>query len=72
MTEGFGFRLFLAPTDIALQHLLTNLDCIVISLYFFGTSGCRAGCRWLEKLGIIPAQPPTEAGVGAELGNNVG
>ena len=27
------------------------------------------GRWWLEKLGIIPAQPPTEARVGAELGD---
>ena len=34
LTKVVGFRVFLPPTDIVLQHLLTNLDCIVISLYF--------------------------------------
>ena len=34
-------------------------------------SACRGGGRWLEKLGIVPAQPPTVAGVEAELGNEI-
>ena len=61
----------MTPPDIDLQLSLTNQGYIGLSLYFFGTAAWRRVGRWLEKLRIIPAQPPTEAGVGAELGNKV-
>ena len=61
----------MTPPDIDLQLSLTNQGYIGLSLYFFGTAAWRGVGRWLEKLRIIPAQPPNEAGVGAELGNKV-